>query len=296
MESAFGPLLTAMVTPFDKQGKVDYKQAQALARFLAEKGSTGIVVAGTTGESPTLSHGEKLGLFQAVVEAVGGTAKVIAGTGSNSTAATIGLTREAARLGVDGVMLVTPYYNKPGQEGLFRHFKTVAESAEVPVLLYNVPGRTGVNMTAETAVRLAWMDNTNIVAVKEASGNLEQVADICSRAPYGFSVYSGDDALTLPMLSVGAVGVVSVASHLVGPDIASMISLYQSGEVLKARAAHLHLLPLFQALFMCANPIPVKEALNMVGFAAGEFRLPLTPMEKEQRQELRAVLAHFRLL
>ncbi len=294
MESAFGPLLTAMVTPFDSQGKVDYKQAQELASYLVEKGSTGIVVAGTTGESPVLSDDEKLKLFRAVVEAAGKTAKIIAGSGNNNTAASIEFTRKAVRTGVDGVMLVTPYYNKPEQEGLYRHFKAVAETITLPVLLYNVPGRTGVNMTAATTLRLAGLEN--IVAVKEASGNLEQAASIRAGAPPDFSLYCGDDALTLPMLGVGAVGVVSVASHLVGPEIAAMIGSYQAGRTDEARAAHLYLLPLFKALFISANPIPIKAAVNLIGFAAGETRLPLTPLDERQHQDLQAILERYGLL
>lgn len=294
MESAFGPLLTAMVTPFDSRGAVDYKQAQELACFLAKNGSTGIVVAGTTGESPVLSEAEKLDLFRAIVEAVGKTVKVVAGTGSNNTAASAEFTRKAARTGVDAVMLVTPYYNKPGPEGLYRHFQTIAGSMALPVLLYNVPGRTGTNMTAATTLRLAGIEN--IVAVKEASGDLEQAAAISAGAPPGFSLYCGDDALTLPMLSVGAVGVVSVASHLVGPEIAAMIACYREGRVKEAQAAHLHLLPLFKAMFMCANPIPVKAAVNLIGFAAGAPRLPLTTLEDWQHRDLKAILERYDLL
>ncbi|NLZ33266.1 MAG: 4-hydroxy-tetrahydrodipicolinate synthase [Firmicutes bacterium] len=283
-----GTVITAMVTPFDDRGAVNYKAAARLARYLIEHGSTGLVVSGTTGESPTLTVEEKLALFRTVVEAVEGRAAVIAGTGGNCTASSIKLTEEAAHTGVDALLLVTPYYNKPTQEGLYRHFRAVAEATDLPVMLYNVPGRTGVNMNAETVLRLA--EIKNIVALKEASGNLEQAAEICAKAPPGFSVYSGDDALTLPMLSVGAVGVVSVASHLVGPQIAAMIGHFKQGRVEEATRLHLALLPLFRGLFMAANPIPVKAALNLIGLEAGKPRLPLLPLGGAALETLKELL------
>ena len=276
LSTALGTVITAMVTPFDEGGEVKYSTAAELARYLVDHGSTGLVVSGTTGESPTLTGAEKLKLFRVVVEAVGGRAAVIAGTGDNCTAASMRLTREAASTGVDGILLVTPYYNKPTQEGLYRHFRAVAEATALPVMLYNVPGRTGVNLHVETVLRLAEIEN--IIALKEASGNLEQAAEICAQAPPGFSLYSGDDALTLPLLSLGAVGVVSVASHLVGPQIAAMIECFKQGRVVEATRLHLALLPLFKGLFVAANPIPVKAALNLVGIDVGRPRLPLLPL------------------
>ncbi|NLA26152.1 MAG: 4-hydroxy-tetrahydrodipicolinate synthase [Firmicutes bacterium] len=281
-------MITAMVTPFDGKGAVNYKAAADLARYLVEQGSTGLVVSGTTGESPTLSREEKLELFSSVVEAVKGKAAVIAGTGSNSTAEAKSLTGEAVHKGADAVLVVTPYYNKPTQEGLYRHFRSVAEETSLPVMLYNVPGRTGVNMSADTVLRLA--EIKNIVALKEAGGDLEQAAEICAGAPQGFTVYSGDDALTLPMLSVGAVGVVSVASHLVGPQIAAMIDLFMQGRVAEATKLHLALLPVFQGLFMVSNPIPVKAALKLIGIDAGIPRLPLLPLEGETLERLQKLL------
>lgn len=279
MSAVLGTVITAMVTPFDKNGDVNYREAANLARYLVKNGSTGLVVSGTTGESPTLTRTEKLCLFRTVVEAVGGKAAVIAGTGSNCTASAISLTRDAAQCGVDAVLLVTPYYNKPTQEGMYRHFSAVAGATELPVMLYNVPGRTGINMTVETVLRLA--EIKNIIALKEAGGNLEQAAEICAGAPPGYSLYSGDDALTLPMLSVGAVGVVSVASHLVGPQIKAMIELFRRGLVDDAARLHLELLPLFRGLFIAANPIPVKAALNLMGMDVGYPRLPLLPLQGE---------------
>ncbi len=288
MSIAMGTVITAMVTPFDERGAVNYKAAAGLARYLVEHGSTGLVVSGTTGESPTLTMEEKLTLFRTVVEAVGGKAAVIAGTGSNCTDSAVYLTKKAEQTGVDAILLVTPYYNKPTQEGLYRHFRAIAGSTDLPVMLYNVPGRTGVNMTVETVLRLA--EIKNIVALKEAGGNLEQAAETCAKAPPGYSVYSGDDALTLPMLSVGAVGVVSVASHLVGPQIAAMINLFKQGRVREAARLHLALLPLFRGLFMAANPIPVKAALNLIGIEAGSPRLPLLPLEGEALAGLKELL------
>ncbi len=288
MAIALGKMITAMVTPFDGKGAVNYKAAADLARYLVEQGSTGLVVSGTTGESPTLSREEKLELFSSVVEAVKGKAAVIAGTGSNSTAEAKSLTGEAVHKGADAVLVVTPYYNKPTQEGLYRHFRSVAEETSLPVMLYNVPGRTGVNMSADTVLRLA--EVKNIVALKEAGGDLEQAAEICAGAPQGFTVYSGDDALTLPMLSVGAVGVVSVASHLVGPQIAAMIDLFMQGRVAEATKLHLALLPVFQGLFMVSNPIPVKAALKLIGIDAGIPRLPLLPLEGETLERLQKLL------
>lgn len=269
-----GVVLTAMVTPFREDGKINSESAALLAKKLVENGSDGLVVSGTTGESPTLTEEEKITLFKVVVEAVGGRATVIAGTGSNSTQGSIALTQAAEKTGVDGIMLVSPYYNKPTQEGLYRHFKAIAQSTELPVILYNVPGRTSVNLEADTIIRLA-KDVANIVAVKEASGNLDQVSKIRRETPASFVIYSGEDHLTLPIMSLGGHGVISVASHLVGTQIKEMCMAYTSGDVLKAQEIHLRLWPLFKALFIKTNPVPVKTALNMLGFNVGGFRLPL---------------------
>ncbi len=279
----WGPVITAMATPFREDGAVDYDRAGELARRLVDTGSTGIVVAGTTGESPTLTDGEKLQLLRVVREAVAGRAAVLAGTGTYDTAHSVHLSREAQRVGADGLLVVVPYYNRPTQEGLYRHFKTVAESTDLPVLMYNIPGRTGTNMLPETVARLS--EVRNIAGIKEASGSLDQVSEIRRRTPEHFLIYSGDDSLTLPYLSVGAVGIVSVASHLVGREIAEMIAHFQAGRVEEARRIHLRLFPLFRALFVAPNPVPLKAALEMAGFPVGKPRLPLveaTPKEREQ--------------
>jgi 4-hydroxy-tetrahydrodipicolinate synthase len=284
----FGRVLTAMVTPFDKDLKVDYEKAAQLAEKLAETGSDGIVVAGTTGESPTLSKEEKIRLFEVVVNAVGGKAVVIAGTGSYSTQDSIELTREAEEKGVDGVMLITPYYNKPSQEGMYQHFKAIAQNTRVPVLLYNVPSRTGVNLLPQTVVRLSEIEN--IKAIKEASGNLNQVAEIRRLTNSDFYIYSGDDNVTMPVLSVGGHGVISVASHLVGTKIRMMIDAYFGGNMKKATEIHLKLLPFFNALFIITNPVPIKAAIRFTGFDVGGTRLPLVDMTEEELRVLRTAM------
>ncbi|MDN5346707.1 MAG: 4-hydroxy-tetrahydrodipicolinate synthase [Clostridia bacterium] len=276
----WGRILTAMVTPFKADGSLDVEGARRLASYLVEHGSDGLVVAGTTGESPTLTHEEKLALFKAVKEEVGGRATVIAGTGTNSTAASIELSKEAEETGVDGLMLVVPYYNRPSQEGLYRHFKAVAEATSLPILLYNIPSRTGRNMEVDTVSRLA--EIKNIVALKEASGDLDQAAAILRKVPEGFLLYSGDDSLTLPMMAVGGYGIVSVASHVVGEKMQAMIQAFLSGDVARAARLHQELMPTFKALFVTTNPVPVKAALNMLGLPAGPVRLPLVePTEAE---------------
>ena len=290
----FGRVLTAMVTPFNEEGGVDYEAAGKLARRLVENGSDGVVVAGTTGESPTLSDEEKLKLFATVVEAIGGRAVVIAGTGSNNTQKSVELTREAEKTGVDGIMAVAPYYNKPPQEGLYRHFRAIAGATSLPVMVYNVPGRTAVNITPATMARLAEVDN--IVALKEAAGDLNQAAEMVRVLPKNFLVYSGDDSMTLPMLAVGAVGVVSVASHLVGRRIAAMINDYLQGAVEKAARAHCELLPLFKTLFLTTNPIMVKAALNLLGVKVGSTRLPLVDATAAELDALKEVLRGVGLL
>lgn len=289
----FGRLLTAMVTPMKPDLSVDYERAGELARHLIASGSEGLVVSGTTGESPTLSTSEKLKLFETVVKAVGGKATVIGGTGSYDTAESVALTRKAEATGIDGLLLVTPYYNRPPQEGLYQHFKAVAEATSLPCILYNVPSRTSVNLTAETSLRLAQIPN--IVGVKECA-DLGQLADLLSGAPEGFQVWSGDDAATLPYLAVGAYGIISVASHLVGPQMQEMIQAYLQGQVAQAGAWHRRLLPLFRALFTVTNPVLVKAALEMTGFPVGPLRLPLVPASAEERHHLQVALAEAGLL
>ena len=284
-----GKLLTAMATPFDQDLQVDLRKAQALARQLVEDASDGIVVAGTTGESPTLSEREKLDLFSAVVDAVGDRTDVWANTGNYDTKASIDLSRAAEKLGVHGVMLVVPYYNKPPQEGLYRHFRAVAEAIEVPAMLYNVPSRTSQNMTAETVLRLQ-RDCANIVAVKEASGNFEHAAEIIKGARGDFALYSGDDKSTLPLLSIGGQGVVSVASHLAGVRIRRMIDAFMTGQVRVAQELHLELLPLFTGLFVTTSPVPLKWAMKAVGRDLGGVRPPLCPPSASEEAFLRSLL------
>lgn len=287
MNVDFGRILTAMVTPFHKDLSLNLSQARKLSRHLVTSGSDGLVIAGTTGESPTLTKDEKIELYRAVVEEVGGNAVVIAGTGCNSTADSIVLTRAAEKVGVDGVMLVVPYYNKPSQEGIYQHFKALAESTELPVMIYNIPGRTAVNVLPATVARLAEINN--IVAIKEASGSMDQLSELRRLLPERFAIYCGDDSLTLPMLALGVKGVISVASHLVGDRLQELVNAFTSGNTTLANEIHLELFPLFKGLFITSNPVPVKTALNMKGWQVGETRLPLvgaTPAEKAAIKEL----------
>ena len=273
MAAQIGRLLTAMVTPFDSEGRVDYAQARRLALALVASGSDGVVVAGTTGESPTLTPEEQTRLFAEIKEALDGVGDVVAGTGSNSTAEAVKYTEDATKVGADAVLSVVPYYNKPPQEGLYRHFKAVAESTDLPVILYNVTSRTAINMSADTVIRLS--EIPNIVGIKEAGGDLGQAAHIIRDARPGFLVWSGNDDQTYPMMAMGGYGIISVASHLVGAQIKAMMGLTLEGDLERAAAEHRRLLPLFQGLFVLANPIPVKYAVNKAGFNVGEPRLPL---------------------
>jgi 4-hydroxy-tetrahydrodipicolinate synthase len=284
----FGQVLTAMVTPFDQNGEIDFEATKNLVNYLLANGTDGLVVAGTTGESPTLSTEEKVELFKFVVEVVAGRVPVIAGTGSNNTRASISLTKHAEEAGVDGIMLVVPYYNKPSQEGLYQHFKTVAESTNLPIMLYNIPGRSAVNMTADTIVRLSEIDN--IVAVKEASGNLDSCADIISKTPIDFTLYSGDDGIALPVLAIGGAGVISVASHVIGNELQEMVNSFKCGDHQKAAELHRRLLPIMRALFAAPSPAPVKAALNMNGIQVGGLRLPLVPLNNEEKNTLQKIL------
>lgn len=288
-----GRLLTAMVTPFNEDGGVDYGQARKLALALLDSGSEGVLVVGTTGESPTLIREEELQLFSEAKSAVGDRGAVIAGTGSNSTAEALAATKQAERTGVDACLLVVPYYNKPTQEGLYQHFKTVAQSTSLPCILYNVPSRTVVSLSADTVIRLSQIDN--IIGIKEASGNLEQVAKIISDAKEGFLVWSGNDSDTLPILALGGYGVISVASHLVGNQIREMIDSFVSGKVDEAASIHRRLLPLVNALFIISNPIPVKYALNHVGFNVGKPRLPLTEPDEKSAALIRETLKNYKI-
>jgi len=277
-----------MVTPFDERGEVDYEQAKKLAGALLESGSDGVVVVGTTGESPTLTREEEIRLFAEVKSVVEGRGTIVAGTGSNSTTEALATTKEAERAGVDACLLVVPYYNKPTQEGLYQHFKTIAESTSLPCLLYNVPTRTAASITAETVVRLAQIDN--IVGIKEASGDLDQVSRIIAAAGEDFLVYSGNDNDTLPILSLGGCGVISVASHLVGKQIREMMASAIEGRRDEAAQIHRHLLPLFNVMFVVSNPIPIKHALNHLGFRVGNPRLPLTQADEKAAAAIEDVL------
>lgn len=294
-EPRFGRLLTAMVTPFTPDGALDLPRAQELALHLLEQGSEALVVCGTTGESPTVFYDDKLRLFEAVLDVVGDKAPVIANAGDNCTDDSVAFARRVVQLGVDAVMAVVPYYNKPPQEGLYRHFGAIASAVDVPVVLYNIPGRCVVNLETATTLRLA-ADFENIVAVKEASSNLTQIASIIDGSPVGFEVLSGNDEDTLPMMGLGATGVISVASHVVGPQMAEMLTAQASGDHTRALKIHLELMPLFKALFMTANPIMVKKALELVAFPVGGTRLPLIPADDAQTAELTRIMRHIGLL
>jgi len=278
-------LMTAMVTPLKDDLSIDFDGAQKLARQLIDDGNEGLVIAGTTGESPNLSMQEKVDLYKAVKEAIGSRATIIAGTGSNSTRDSITLTEAAVKTGVDGVMLVAPYYNKPSQEGLYQHFKTIAAVTDLPVIVYNVPGRTSVNVLPETVARLA-ADVPNIVAVKEACGNMDQVSALKNAVPESFYVYSGDDSLTLPMLAVGCYGIISVVAHIAAREMRTMIEAYLQGEIKTAAEIHLKLFPLIKAMFMTTNPVPVKKALTLLGRPAGKLRLPLVEATVAETQAI----------
>lgn len=289
MATPFGRLLTAMITPFDSSGAVDHGTVWDLARHLVDTGNDGIVVAGTTGESPTLDVDEKVALFKAVVDAVGDRAFVVAGTGTYDTAESLQLTTRAIEVGVHGVMAVTPYYSRPPQQGLFEHFTAIAEASSVPVLLYNIPSRTSRRIEVETLARLA--EHDRIVAVKDAVGDLGFTTDTVNACGDNLAVYSGDDLLTLPMMSVGAAGVVSVGAHLAGEQIAAMIEAAVSGNWEEARRLHLALAPLCRALFVEPNPMPVKAALSAFWQSVGEPRLPLVPASADTVTAIKEALA-----
>lgn len=291
----FGRVLTAMITPFTEDGSVNYVIAAELAAHLAENGTDTLVMCGTTGESPTLSWDEQYQLFTVVLEAVKGKAQVIAGCGSNSTKEAIAATQKAAKIGIHGTLQVVPYYNKPPQAGLYQHFQAIAQaSPDLPVLIYNIPGRTGQNLQPETVARLA--EVRNIVGIKESTGSIDQVSEIRRLTPQEFQIYSGDDYMTLPLLAIGAKGVVSVASHLVGNQIKQMVQAFHSGQFQEATEIHLQLFPLFKALFATTNPILVKKALELQGWEVGSTRLPLWDADSEVCQELEVVLKKLNLV
>lgn len=289
MNSQFGPLLTAMVTPFTPSGGVDYARGEELTARLIENGSTGLVVSGTTGESPTLSPTEKLELFRVVKRAAGST-PIVANTGDNETSFSVEMTKQAEKAGVDAILLVVPYYNRPSQEGLYQHFKTVAEATSLPCLLYNVPARTARNLDAKTTARLA--EIPNIVGTKEASGDLTQIAFTRASTPDEFMIYSGNDSDTLPMLPLGCCGLISVVSHIAGKPMREMMEAYWSGDALRARELHLKLLPVVASIFPATtpSPAPIKAALQLQGFDCGGLRLPLVECDETERENVRAAM------
>ena len=292
----FGRLLTAMVTPFNADGSVNYEKAADLAEWLINNGSDGLVVAGSTGEAATMSAEEKLELFRVVVNRINKRVPVIAGTGSNNTADSVKMTKMAEAMGVDGALIVGPYYNKPTQEGFYQHFAAVAQSTGLPIIVYNVPGRTASNISPAIVARLA-ADFENIVAIKEAAGNVAQVAELYSVLPENFTIYSGDDGLILPFMSVGAAGLISVLSNIGGGILQDVMQAYEDGRVREAAKLNARMVPLANAMFIETNPIPVKAAVTLVtGIDAGQPRLPLTPMEPANKAKMVAVLQEYGLV
>lgn len=284
-----GEVITAMITPFKEDLSVDYVALEKLVNHLIENGSDAILVAGTTGETPTLSHDEETEIFEFVKKVVNGRVKIIMGAGSNSTQTAIESSLKAKRLGADAILTVVPYYNKPSQKGMYQHFSSIAKAVDLPIILYNIPGRTGVNMLPATIAKLA-KDFPNIVAVKQSNADLDLISDIKSLCPADFTVYSGDDSLTLPMMSLGANGVISVASHIVGKEIKEMITAFNTGDNKKALNIHLKLYPIFKKLFMAPNPVPVKEALSRFGMIKNFVRNPLITLDEEEKKELYSVI------
>ena len=287
-----GEVITAMITPFKEDLSVDYVALEKLVNHLIENGSDAILVAGTTGETPTLSHDEETEIFEFVKKVVNGRVKIIMGAGSNSTQTAIESSLKAKRLGADAILTVVPYYNKPSQKGMYQHFSSIAKAVDLPIILYNIPGRTGVNMLPATIAKLA-KDFPNIVAVKQSNADLDLISDIKSLCPADFTVYSGDDSLTLPMMSLGANGVISVASHIVGKEIKEMITAFNTGDNKKALNIHLKLYPIFKKLFMAPNPVPVKEALSRFGMIKNFVRNPLITLDEDEKKELYSVIDNY---
>lgn len=285
----FGRVITAMITPFDDSDKVDFKAVEKLVNHLIQNGTSAIVVSGTTGESPTLDSSEKKELLKSVLETAGNRAKVIMGTGYNDTRKSVEASKEAEKLGAHGLLVVAPYYNKPSQAGLLAHFGEVAGSTSLPIVVYNIPGRTGINITSETMIKLA-EKHKNIHALKDSTGSVDQTGEIAGVARKDFRIYSGDDYLTLPFLSVGAAGVVSVASHIVGSQIKEMCDAFFNGNADKARELHYKYLPLFKALFAAPNPTCTKYALSKMGLCRENLRLPLVPLDAQQKAALDKVI------
>ena len=289
--SDLGRLITAMITPFDDKGEIDYEEAGHLANSLISSGSDGVIISGTTGESPALSKDEKIRLLSAVKEAVGSRGSVIAGTSNNNTQESIEISQLAAKAGADGLLLTVPYYNKPPQQGLYEHFKIIAESVDVPCMLYNVPSRTSTNMTDETTTRLSHIEN--IVGVKEASSDMAQICRVIENSKPGFKVWSGNDDETFHIMSMGGYGVVSVLSHLVGTQIKNMMGMILEGDIETAAAEHRRLFNIFKIMFSVSNPIPVKHFVNQAGFNVGKPRLPLVSLTEEEMSVIGAVVAEY---
>ena len=289
-----GRLITAMVTPFKTSGEVDFDKAAETANFLADNGSEGVVVHGTTGESPTLTHEEEYELYKTVKNAVGKKISVIAGTGSNSTQTTINSTKKAQEIGVDAALLVVPYYNKPSQEGLWRHFKAVSDNTALPLIIYNIPGRTGINMLPETIARVSEIEN--YIGVKDAAADVNQTSTVRALTRADFLIWSGDDSLTLPMMSVGGYGVISVAAHIAGKEIKKMIDLFVAGNTKEAAKINIRLMPLFKVLFITSNPSPVKYALELIGLDCGKTRLPLVEPLESEKEQIKKVLRDLKVI
>ncbi|MBQ4122448.1 4-hydroxy-tetrahydrodipicolinate synthase [bacterium] len=287
-----GEIITAMVTPFNEDLSIDYPALEKLINHLIDNGTDAILVAGTTGETPTLSHEEEHAMFYFVKKVVNGRVKVIMGAGSNSTETAVASSKKAKDLGADAILSVVPYYNKPSQKGMYMHFSAIAKAVDLPIILYNIPGRTGVNMLPSTIAKLA-KEHKNIVAVKQSNADLDLISDIKALCPEDFAIYSGDDSLTIPMMSLGAHGVISVASHLVGTEMKKMISDFKSGKNDEALKVHLKLYPLFKKLFMAPNPVPVKAALSNIGIIKEYVRLPLVALDDEEKQQLISVLNNY---
>lgn len=287
-----GEIITAMITPFNEDLSIDYPALEKLINHLIATGTDAILVAGTTGETPTLSHEEEDELFAFVKKVVNGRVKIIMGAGSNSTETAVKSSINAQKAGADAILTVVPYYNKPSQKGMYEHFAAIAKAVDLPIILYNIPGRTGVNMQPATIAKLA-KEFKNIAAVKQSNSDLDLISDIKSLCPDDFAVYSGDDSLTLPMMSLGAHGVISVASHVVGTDMQKMIKAFKSGNIKDALSMHLKLYPLFRKLFMAPNPVPVKAALAEIGIIKEYVRKPLVVLDADEKQELLGVLKNY---
>lgn len=280
-----GNVVTAMVTPFDDEEEIDFTATRQLVDYLIDNGTDSLVVAGTTGESPTLTKEEKIALFQCVVNHVNGRVPVIAGTGSNNTKESIELTKEAEKIGVDGIMIVAPYYNRPCQRGIFEHFNQIAQATNLPIMLYNIPGRTGIHMSVETIIELSKIDN--IMWLKDAAGNLDDMTTIIRDTKESFKVYSGDDSMLLPTLAIGSSGIVSVSSHIVGTEMQKLVRLFKEGKVVEAAQLHQQLLPTFQKVFSAPSPTPVKYMLKLYGICSSKVRLPMVELTEEQKAEIK---------